>query len=57
MIELGKQNFVGRAQLDIDLFAGNRSFIGVDTMALQDLYQEYAPRQAKKEVLSLLTFD
>jgi hypothetical protein len=57
MIELGKQNFIGRAQLDIDLFAGNRSFIGVDTMALQDLYQEYAPRQAKKEVLSLLTFD
>lgn len=43
MIELGKHNFVGRAQLDIDLFAGNRSFIGVDTMALQDLYEGYKP--------------
>lgn len=41
MIEIGKHNFVGHAQLDIDLFAGNRSFIGVDTMALQDLYEGY----------------
>lgn len=41
MIELGKQNFIGRAQLDIDLFAGNRSFIGVDFTTLRDLYQEY----------------
>lgn len=43
MIELGKQNFVGHAQLDINLFAGNRSFIGVDTIALQNLYEGYKP--------------
>ncbi|KAL4863050.1 hypothetical protein BDV12DRAFT_189962 [Aspergillus spectabilis] len=41
MIQFGNRNFIGRAQLDIDLFAGNRSFIGVDTSTLQDLYHEF----------------
>lgn len=49
MIELGKQNFVGRAQLDIDLFAGNRSFIGVDATALLDLYEGYKPVLPRQE--------
>lgn len=31
MIELGKRDLLGHARLDMDLFAGNRSFTGVDT--------------------------
>lgn len=34
MIELGKRDFLGHAQLDMDIFAGNRSFIGVDLLQL-----------------------
>ena len=30
MIELGKRDMLGHAQLDMRAFAGNRSFIGVD---------------------------
>lgn len=30
MIELGKRDLLGHAQLDMSLFAGNRSFTGVD---------------------------
>lgn len=34
MIELGKRDMLGHAQLDMKLFTGNRSFIGVDLKQL-----------------------
>ncbi|KAL3417435.1 polyketide synthase [Phlyctema vagabunda] len=40
MIEIGKRDFIGRAQLDMDLFEANRSFIGVDLATLPDCYNE-----------------
>jgi hypothetical protein len=40
MIEIGKRDFIGRAQLDMDLFEANRSFIGVDLATLPDRYHE-----------------
>lgn len=30
MIEIGKRDFIGKAQLSMDLFEANRSFIGID---------------------------
>jgi NADPH:quinone reductase-like Zn-dependent oxidoreductase len=30
MIEIGKRDLVGRGKLDMDLFEGNRMFVGVD---------------------------
>lgn len=30
MLELGKRDILGKAQLDMDLFEDNRAFIGVD---------------------------
>jgi NADPH:quinone reductase-like Zn-dependent oxidoreductase len=30
MVEIGKRDFIGRAQLNMDPFEANRSFIGVD---------------------------
>lgn len=36
MIELGKRDVLGQGQLDMDVFAGNRSFIGVDTKQIID---------------------
>ena len=30
MVEIGKRDFIGRGQLDMDLFEANRTFIGVD---------------------------
>lgn len=41
MIEIGRRDFIGRGQLSMDLFEGNRSFIGVNLASLSDLYQEY----------------
>lgn len=41
MIEIGRRDFIGRAQLSMDLFEGNRTFIGVNLASLSDLYQEY----------------
>jgi hypothetical protein len=38
MIELGKRNLLAGVQLDMNLFAGNRSFCHVDFATLQDLY-------------------
>ncbi|KAF7113795.1 hypothetical protein CNMCM5793_004850 [Aspergillus hiratsukae] len=35
MIELGKRDFLGHGKLDMDLFGGNRSFIGVDLLQIQ----------------------
>lgn len=32
MIELGKRDFLGHGKLDMDLFMGNRTFIGVDLL-------------------------
>jgi len=40
MIEIGRRDFNGRAQLNMDLFEGNRGFIGVNLAALADLYGE-----------------
>ncbi|KFY63469.1 hypothetical protein V497_01989, partial [Pseudogymnoascus sp. VKM F-4516 (FW-969)] len=40
MIEIGRRDFIGRAQLSMDLFEGNRTFIGVNLASLSDLYQE-----------------
>ncbi|GKZ50416.1 hypothetical protein AbraIFM66951_003552 [Aspergillus brasiliensis] len=34
MIELGKRDFLGHGKLDMDLFMGNRTFIGVDLLQL-----------------------
>ena len=36
MIELGKRDLLGHGQLDMDVFAGNRSFIGVDVKQIID---------------------
>lgn len=36
MIELGKRDLLGHGQLDMDVFAGNRSFIGVDAKQIID---------------------
>ncbi|EAW16387.1 putative polyketide synthase [Aspergillus fischeri NRRL 181] len=36
MIELGKRDFLGHGKLDMDLFADNRTFIGVDLSQLSD---------------------
>jgi NADPH:quinone reductase-like Zn-dependent oxidoreductase len=30
MVEIGKRDFIGKAQLNMDLFESNRSFFGVD---------------------------
>ncbi|KAF7543126.1 hypothetical protein G7Z17_g10993 [Cylindrodendrum hubeiense] len=30
MIEIGKRDFIGKAQLNMDVFAANRTFVGVD---------------------------
>ncbi|RHZ46920.1 uncharacterized protein CDV56_103490 [Aspergillus thermomutatus] len=35
MIKLGKRDFLGHGKLDMDLFGGNRSFIGVDLLQIQ----------------------
>jgi hypothetical protein len=40
MIEIGRRDFNGRAQLSMDLFEANRSFVGVNLAALSDLYGE-----------------
>ncbi|KAK9385501.1 KR domain-containing protein [Lipomyces mesembrius] len=40
MIEIGRRDFIGRAQLSMDLFEGNRSFIGVNLALLADQYHE-----------------
>lgn len=34
MLELGKRDFLGHGQLDMSMFSGNRSFIGVDLLHL-----------------------
>ncbi|RAK90795.1 polyketide synthase [Aspergillus costaricaensis CBS 115574] len=34
MIELGKRDFLGHGKLDMDLFMGNRTFIGVDLLQI-----------------------
>ncbi|KAL4894897.1 hypothetical protein BDV59DRAFT_212153 [Aspergillus ambiguus] len=34
MIELGKRDFLGHGKLDMDLFAENRSFIGIDLLGI-----------------------
>lgn len=34
MIELGKRDFLGHGQLDMSMFSGNRSFIGIDLLHL-----------------------
>jgi hypothetical protein len=36
MIELGKRDLLGHGQLDMNVFAGNRSFIGVDAKQIID---------------------
>ncbi|KAJ5662752.1 hypothetical protein N7462_011678 [Penicillium macrosclerotiorum] len=36
MIELGKRDLLGNGQLDMNVFAGNRSFIGVDAKQIID---------------------
>lgn len=35
MIEIGKRDLIGRAQLSMDLFGSNRSFFGVDLASMQ----------------------
>ncbi|KFY38193.1 hypothetical protein V494_04450 [Pseudogymnoascus sp. VKM F-4513 (FW-928)] len=40
MIEIGRRDFIGRAQLSMDLFDDNRMFIGVNLASLPDLYPE-----------------
>jgi hypothetical protein len=40
MIEIGKRDFIGAAQLDMNLFEANRSFIGVDLATLPDHYNQ-----------------
>jgi NADPH:quinone reductase-like Zn-dependent oxidoreductase len=30
MLEIGKRDFIGKAQLNMDLFEANRSFFGID---------------------------
>lgn len=44
MIELGKRDILGHAQLDMSLFSGNRSFIGVD---LKHMLEEDASELSK----------
>ena len=34
MLEIGKRDFIGKAQLDMDLFEANRSFHGIDIAPL-----------------------
>lgn len=34
MVEIGKRDIIGKATLRLDLFAGNRSFLGVDMTGL-----------------------
>ncbi|KAE8356836.1 hypothetical protein BDV28DRAFT_41348 [Aspergillus coremiiformis] len=36
MLELGKRDFLGHGHLEMDLFAGNRSFIGIDLLQVVD---------------------
>lgn len=36
MLEIGKRDFIGRGLLALDLFAGNRSFFGIDLNALME---------------------
>ncbi|GFF60843.1 lovastatin nonaketide synthase [Aspergillus udagawae] len=36
MIELGKRDFLGHGKLDMDLFEGNRTFVGVDLSQIVD---------------------
>ncbi|KAJ5380904.1 uncharacterized protein N7496_003332 [Penicillium cataractarum] len=36
MVELGKRDLLGYGQLDMDVFAGNRAFIGVDAKQIID---------------------
>ncbi|KAF7586076.1 hypothetical protein BBP40_009607 [Aspergillus hancockii] len=36
LLELGKRDFLGHGQLEMDLFADNRSFIGVDLLQVLD---------------------
>jgi hypothetical protein len=40
MIQVGGQDVLGRASLDVGMFMGNKSLIGVDMTDLQDMYQE-----------------
>ena len=53
MIELGKRDMLGHAQLDMKLFTGNRSFIGVDLKQLLEDEPEsrrYAIPQRNHEI-------
>jgi NADPH:quinone reductase-like Zn-dependent oxidoreductase len=36
MMEIGKRDFIGRGQLMLDPFEGNRTFYGVDLAAFRD---------------------
>lgn len=36
MLEIGKRDFIGRGQLALDMFEGNRSFVGIDLGLLQN---------------------
>lgn len=40
MVEIGRRDFNGRAQLSMDLFEANRSFIGVNLASLADMYHQ-----------------
>ncbi|KAL2816619.1 hypothetical protein BDW59DRAFT_166264 [Aspergillus cavernicola] len=40
MISLGRREFPSHELLDMDLFEGNRSFVGVDIPTLSDIYQD-----------------
>ena len=40
MVEIGRRDFNGRAQLSMDLFEANRSFIGVNLASLADIYHQ-----------------
>jgi hypothetical protein len=41
MIQVGTQDVLGRASLDMGMFMGNKSLTGVDITDLGDIYQEY----------------
>ena len=44
MIELGKRDFLAHGTLSMDLFRGNRSFIGVDMLGLMTERRSLAKR-------------